>query len=48
MQQRINQMNWKFEFDPSYNHLKIKDKFKNLIEKITGARPFDYKNYRMV
>ena len=48
MQQRINQMNWRFEFDPSYNRLKIKDKFKNFIEKITGARPFDYKNYKMV
>ncbi len=48
MKERIKQMNWKFEFDPSYNHLKIKDKFKNLIERITGARPFDYKNYKMI
>ena len=48
MKERIKQMNWKFEFDPSYNQLKIKDKFKNLIERITGARPFDYKNYKMI
>ena len=48
MQQRINHMNWQFSYDLSYNNLKLKDKFKNAIEKITGKRPFDYKNYRIV
>ena len=45
---RIKRMNWKFERDLSYNNLKLKDKFKNLVEKITGKRPFDYKNYKIV
>jgi hypothetical protein len=45
MQERINRMNWKFDYDLSYNKLTIKDHFKNLMEKWTGVRPFDYKNY---
>ncbi|HEY8689022.1 MAG TPA: glycosyltransferase family 2 protein [Chitinophagaceae bacterium] len=45
---RIKKMNWKFERDLSYNNLKLKDKFKNLVEKLTGKRPFDYKNYKIV
>jgi hypothetical protein len=48
MQQRINNMNWKFEHDLSYNKLKVKEKFKNLLEKVTGKRPFDYKNYKII
>ena len=46
--ERIKKMNWKFERDLSYNNLKPKDKFKNLIERLTGKRPFDYKNYKIV
>ena len=45
---RIKRMNWKFERDLSYNNLKLKDRFKNLVEKLTGKRPFDYKNYKIV
>ena len=45
---RIKKMNWKFERDLSYNNLKLKDKFKNLIEMLTGKRPFDYKNYKII
>jgi hypothetical protein len=48
MQHYVDEMNWKFEFDPAYNRLKTKEKFKNLVEKVTGARPFDYKNYKIV
>lgn len=48
MQQRINNSNWKFDYDLSYNKLKPKEWFKNMIEKLTGKRPFDYKNYRIV
>ena len=48
MQQRINSMNWKFEYELSFNKLKFKDKFKNLLEKLTGKRPFDYKNYKAI
>jgi len=48
MQQRITQMNWQFDYDLSYNNLKLKDRFKNSVEKITGKRFFDYKNYIIV
>ncbi len=48
MQGRIAQMNWQFDYDLSYNDLKLKDRFKNTIEKITGKRVFDYRNYVIV
>jgi len=48
MRQRVAQMNWKFDYDLSYNNLKLKDRFKNSVEKITGKRLFDYKNYVIV
>lgn len=45
MQDRIQRMNWKFDYDLSYNNLTLKDHFKNIMERWTGIRPFDYKNY---
>ncbi len=48
MQERIKNKNWRFDFDLSYNKPNFKDRFKNLIEKTTGKRPFDYKNYTIV
>ncbi len=45
MQDRIKRMNWQFDYDLSYNNLSLKDHFKNVMEKWTGIRPFDYKNY---
>lgn len=48
MQGRIENMNWQFTHDLSYNNLKLKDRFKNALEKLTGKRPFDYKNYQLV
>jgi hypothetical protein len=48
MQPRIDRMNWKFDYDLSHNKLKPKERFKNFIEKLTGRRPFDHNNYRIV
>ena len=48
MQPRVYNQYWKFMYDPKKNKLKFKDHFKNLIEKLTGQRPFDYKNYKIV
>ena len=48
LRSRIEKMNWKFDRDLSYNNLKLKDRFKNLVEKLTGKRPFDYKNYKII
>jgi hypothetical protein len=48
MRQRIAAIDWEFDYDVSENRLKLKDRFKNLMERITGKRPFDYKNYKIV
>lgn len=48
MQPRIDAINWKFEHDISKNRYSWKDRFKDTMEKLTGNRPFDYKNYRIV
>ena len=45
---RIKKMNWKFDRELSYNRLKLKDKLKNAIEKLTGRRFFEYRNYKKV
>jgi len=47
MQARIDRINWKFDFDLSQNKFKVKDKVKRLIEKLTGWRPGEYKNYKL-
>jgi len=48
MQERIRQMNWAFDHDLSRNRLPAKEKFKNWVERLTGRRPFDHNNYRLV
>jgi hypothetical protein len=48
MQPYINNRNWQFNFDPSYNKINLKEQFKNSIEKLTGKRPFDYNNYKII
>lgn len=48
MEDRIKKSNWFFNYDISFNNLPVKEKFKNLIEKVTGKRPFDYKNYKLI
>lgn len=48
MQARIARMNWHFEHDLTYNKISLKDRFKNTMEKLTGKRPFEYRNYRIV
>jgi len=48
MQERLAQKNWKFDYDISKNKPRLKDRFKNSLEKMTGKRFFDYKNYRII
>ena len=48
MKSKIASINWQFEYDLSYNNLSIKERFKNLLEKITGKRPFDFNNYKII
>ncbi len=45
---RIEKANWQFDHDLSRNKVSLKDKFKNTVEKLTGHRPFTFKNYKIV
>lgn len=47
-QNRVATANWKFIFDPSQMKLTVKDKFLLLIEKTTGWKVGEYKNYKIV
>lgn len=46
MKNRIDKMNWTFSFDPTNINLSLKIKFTHFIEKLTGYRIGEYKNYR--
>ncbi|SRR6266542_1917867 len=48
MQQLINSVNWNIELDPAKAQFTLKDKILQLIERSTGKRLFEYRNYRMV
>ncbi|MET6999558.1 glycosyltransferase family 2 protein [Chitinophaga defluvii] len=48
MQQRINSRNWKFDFDISRKKFSFKEGLLYWIEKRTGKRLFDYKNYKLL
>ena len=48
MQNRIDKVNWVFDYDESKNKLTLKDHFKNITEKLFGRRFFDYKNYKII
>lgn len=45
MKERIAQKNWQFEYDPKRSKMKFKHKLLMWIEKVTGKRLFEYKNY---
>jgi hypothetical protein len=48
IQQKIDLVNWKFNYDLSYNKLSIKDTAKRLIQRLTGKYDlFEYKNYKL-
>ncbi|HYM93756.1 MAG TPA: glycosyltransferase family 2 protein [Chitinophagaceae bacterium] len=48
MQKRINKKNWDIDFNLSRKKLSLKDSLLHKIEKITGKRLFDYKNYHII
>jgi hypothetical protein len=48
MQSRIQSKNWKFDHDLARNKFGIKDSFKRFVEKLTGWRPGEYKNYKII
>ena len=48
MEKRILSTNWKFDFDPTKKKLSFKSKFKLSLERITGWRIGEYKNYKLL
>lgn len=47
-QNRVKSADWKFNFDPSQIKLSLKDKFLLFIEKTTGWKVGEYKNYKII
>lgn len=48
MQKRVKEKNWDIPFDLSRKNMSWKDSLLYQIEKLTGKRLFDYKNYRIL
>lgn len=48
MENRLKRMNWQFEFDISKKRFTLKEKLLYFIERWTGYRPFEYKNYKII
>ncbi len=45
---RIKALNWEFSFDPRNKKLSAKSRFLHYIEEMTGWRPGEYRNYKMI
>ncbi len=48
MQERINKKNWQFSHDISRKKFSFKDSILYWVEKKTGKRLFDYRNYKVI
>jgi len=48
MQKRIEEKGWQINIDITQKKFSFKDKLLYHFEKITGIRPFDFKNYRLL
>ena len=48
MQARIAHVNWKFDFDIREKKLSLKNRFRAWIEKLTGWRIGEYKNFKLL
>ena len=48
MQKRIQSRNWKFDYDLSYNRLSLKDKFKTMVQKLTGYHVGEFQNFKII
>lgn len=48
MKKRIDKVDWDFQFDLSRVKIKFKYRILNWLEKMTGHRFFEYKNYRKI
>ena len=48
MRERIHRQNWHYAHDMSRNRYRFKDQLKQAIERITGYRVGEYRNYKLV
>jgi hypothetical protein len=48
MKKRIENVNWKFTTDPSRKKMKLKHRIAGIVEKLTGYRIGEYKNYQVI
>jgi len=48
MKERIAQQNWQLDLDISQKHFSLKDGLLYYFEKLTGIRPFDFRNYKIL
>jgi hypothetical protein len=48
IQERIDAANWNFKFDKSHIKISLKDKFLLFVEKTTGWKVGEYKNYKVI
>ena len=48
MKEHIEKMNWKIELDTNKKNFNIKNRLLYKIEKVTGIRLFEYKNYKII
>ncbi len=48
MQERVRKQNWKFSFDPLKKNFSVKVRVLQFIEKYTGWRIGEYKNYHLI
>jgi len=48
IQERIQQMNWTFSFDPTQQKLAMKERLSRWFENWTGVRLGEYKNYKVI
>ncbi|MEY5046649.1 MAG: hypothetical protein RLZZ175_8 [Bacteroidota bacterium] len=48
MDERLKRMNWEFNYDPKNKKVKLKDRFKRIIESLTGIRIGEYQNYVII
>ncbi|MFN4080647.1 MAG: glycosyltransferase family 2 protein [Saprospiraceae bacterium] len=48
MQERIARLNWQFSGDPTRMRRPLKDRLSRFVEKLTGWRPGEYRNYKLL
>jgi len=48
LRQRIQKINWKFDYDISKKHYSLKEKIKRFVFLFTGYRIGEYKNYKLI